>query len=207
VWRRRHQDDERSEAGVAESRVRSGERLHRARWGRSLLRPCSRWCQVRSDSPLANAGDSTSATKVSRCAGSAPFSSRDSVSRSDWWRAEPPLRLPGMPFPSISTRTSGSTRGRASKRRRERSPKPSRGVSSFAPDVRPARRDAHPKAHGCVRATCFEFLVQPRTTPSMSVEPSMIEWNEIESPFRKVATLTIPRQAFDLPAQDEPVPA
>lgn len=50
---------------------------------------------------------------------------------------------------------------------------------------------------------CFEFLVQPRTTTSMSVERSMIEWDENESPFQKVATLTIPKQAFDLPAQDE----
>lgn len=50
---------------------------------------------------------------------------------------------------------------------------------------------------------CFEFLVQPRTSTSMSVEHSMIEWNEGEAPFHRVATLTIPKQAFDLPAQDE----
>ena len=50
---------------------------------------------------------------------------------------------------------------------------------------------------------CFEFLVQPRTSTSMSVEHSMIEWNESEAPFHKVATITIPKQTFDLPAQDE----
>lgn len=50
---------------------------------------------------------------------------------------------------------------------------------------------------------CFEFLVQPRTSPSMSVERSMIEWKESEAPFHKVATITIPKQSFDLPAQHE----
>lgn len=48
---------------------------------------------------------------------------------------------------------------------------------------------------------CFEFLVQPRTSSSMSVERSMIEWKESEAPFHKVATITIPKQSFDLPAQ------
>jgi hypothetical protein len=48
---------------------------------------------------------------------------------------------------------------------------------------------------------CFEFLVQPRTSPSISVERSMIEWKESEAPFYKVATITIPKQTFDLPAQ------
>lgn len=48
---------------------------------------------------------------------------------------------------------------------------------------------------------CFEFLVQPRTTPSMSVENSMVEWKEGEAPFIKVATITIPKQVFDKPAQ------
>jgi len=50
---------------------------------------------------------------------------------------------------------------------------------------------------------CFEFLVQPRTNPSMSVERSMTEWSESEAPFQRVATLTIPQQVFDRPAQDE----
>ena len=50
---------------------------------------------------------------------------------------------------------------------------------------------------------CFEFLVQPRTSASMSVEHSMIEWKESEAPFHKLAIITIPKQTFDLPAQDE----
>lgn len=49
----------------------------------------------------------------------------------------------------------------------------------------------------------FEFLVQPRTSPSMSVENSMIEWKESDAPFHKVATITIPRQTFATPAQEE----
>ncbi len=48
---------------------------------------------------------------------------------------------------------------------------------------------------------CFELLVQPRTNPAMDVERSMIEWKESEAPFYKVATLSIPKQSFDLPAQ------
>lgn len=52
-------------------------------------------------------------------------------------------------------------------------------------------------------AACFEFLVQPRTSSSMSVERSMIEWKESEAPFHKVATITIPKQIFDLPAQHQ----
>ncbi len=49
---------------------------------------------------------------------------------------------------------------------------------------------------------CFEFMVQPRSTPSMSVENSMTEWKETEAPFVKVATIHIPKQAFAIAAQD-----
>jgi hypothetical protein len=48
----------------------------------------------------------------------------------------------------------------------------------------------------------FEFLVQPRTSPAMSVEATTIEWRESDAPFHKVATITIPRQTFTSPAQD-----
>jgi hypothetical protein len=48
---------------------------------------------------------------------------------------------------------------------------------------------------------CFEFLVQPRTSPAMKVEDSKTEWKESDAPFIKVATLTIPRQTFDSDAQ------
>lgn len=49
---------------------------------------------------------------------------------------------------------------------------------------------------------CMEFLVQPRTSAGMSVEDSMTEWQESEAPFYKVATIIIPRQVFDTPAQN-----
>lgn len=48
----------------------------------------------------------------------------------------------------------------------------------------------------------FDFMVQPRTTPSMSVEQSTVEWSEQEAPFFKVANLHIPQQRFASPAQD-----
>ncbi|MFZ5699612.1 MAG: catalase family protein [Pseudomonadota bacterium] len=50
---------------------------------------------------------------------------------------------------------------------------------------------------------CMEFLVQPRTSESMDVEDAMTEWKESEAPFFPVATLRIPRQVFDTPAQNE----
>lgn len=50
---------------------------------------------------------------------------------------------------------------------------------------------------------CYEFLVQPRTMPSLNVENSMIEWSEDDAPFYKVATITIPKQVFDTPKQRE----
>ena len=49
---------------------------------------------------------------------------------------------------------------------------------------------------------CVEFLVQPRTRNSMSVEDSITEWPEEEAPFYKVATITIPKQNFDTPEQN-----
>ncbi len=50
---------------------------------------------------------------------------------------------------------------------------------------------------------CMEFLVQPRSSGSLSVEDSMTEWKESEAPFLKVATIRIPQQAFDTAAQNE----
>lgn len=49
---------------------------------------------------------------------------------------------------------------------------------------------------------CFDFLVQPRAGDSMSVEDPRTEWTEQEAPFAKVATITIPQQAFSTTAQD-----
>lgn len=50
---------------------------------------------------------------------------------------------------------------------------------------------------------CMEFLVQPRTSTSMSVEDSMTEWKEDQAPFYKVATIHIPKQVFDTPEQNK----
>lgn len=52
------------------------------------------------------------------------------------------------------------------------------------------------------RDVCMEFLLQPRTSPALSVEDSMTEWKESEAPFFKVATIRIPSQAFDTPEQN-----
>jgi hypothetical protein len=49
---------------------------------------------------------------------------------------------------------------------------------------------------------CMELLVQPRTSSSMDVEDSRIEWKEAQAPFYPVATIRIPRQVFDTPEQN-----
>ena len=48
----------------------------------------------------------------------------------------------------------------------------------------------------------FDFEVQPRTSPAMSVENSMVEWNEADAHFVKVATITILQQQFATPERD-----
>jgi hypothetical protein len=48
----------------------------------------------------------------------------------------------------------------------------------------------------------MKFLVQPKTSDSMSVEDSMTEWCETEAPFYEVATIRIPKQNFDIPEQN-----
>ncbi|HEX8235240.1 MAG TPA: catalase family protein [Abditibacteriaceae bacterium] len=48
----------------------------------------------------------------------------------------------------------------------------------------------------------FDFLVQLQTDPmKMPVEDATIVWDEARSPFVKVATIRIPPQSFDSPAQ------
>ncbi|MEO8361624.1 MAG: catalase family protein [Vicinamibacteria bacterium] len=49
----------------------------------------------------------------------------------------------------------------------------------------------------------FDFMVQVQTDPvSMPVEDCATEWKESESPFIKVATITIPAQQFSSPEQE-----
>ena len=51
---------------------------------------------------------------------------------------------------------------------------------------------------------CFDFMVQRRSNPDdMHIEDSTVAWQESDSPFVKIATLTIPKQTFDSPAQEK----
>ena len=44
---------------------------------------------------------------------------------------------------------------------------------------------------------CFDFMVQFQTDPiKMPIENSSVTWNEVQSPFIKVATITIDNQPF-----------
>ena len=50
----------------------------------------------------------------------------------------------------------------------------------------------------------FDFMIQIQTDPyEMPIEDPSIVWDETLSPFRKVATIHIPAQSFDSPAQME----
>ncbi len=54
-------------------------------------------------------------------------------------------------------------------------------------------------AHG---SSCFRFMVQPQLdAKTMPIEDATVLWDERRSPFVPVATITIPRQRFDSPAQ------
>ncbi len=54
------------------------------------------------------------------------------------------------------------------------------------------------------RNAVFDFAVQFQVDPyKMPVEDPGVTWDEALSPFRKVATLTIPSQIFDTPEQRE----
>jgi len=82
-----------------------------------------------------------------------------------------------------------------------------RGCSATA-DPMP-KKPEHDFLRGALRNTlqegdaCMEFLVQPRTSNDMDVEDSRTEWKEAQAPFYPVATIRIPRQVFDTPAQNE----
>lgn len=52
------------------------------------------------------------------------------------------------------------------------------------------------------REVCFDFMVQFQTdSHRMPIENASVRWPEKLSPYRKVATLRIPAQQFDSPAQ------
>jgi hypothetical protein len=46
-------------------------------------------------------------------------------------------------------------------------------------------------------AVCMDFLIQPRTSNSMSVEDTITEWEESDAPFYPVARITIHKQEFN----------
>lgn len=48
---------------------------------------------------------------------------------------------------------------------------------------------------------CMTFMVQPRTG-DLSVEDAILEWPEEEAPFYPIATITIPAQQFNTPANN-----
>ncbi len=57
-------------------------------------------------------------------------------------------------------------------------------------------------SHLASREARFDFLVQVQTDPAtMPVEDSTVGWDEATSPYRKVATIRIPPQIFDIPEQ------
>ena len=50
----------------------------------------------------------------------------------------------------------------------------------------------------------FDFMVQMQTHPYKTpIENALVPWDEEISPFRKVATIWIPKQRFDSPEQLE----
>ena len=48
---------------------------------------------------------------------------------------------------------------------------------------------------------CMNFMIQPRTSNKLDVEDARTQWSEEDAPFHKVATIHIPKQAFDSPEQ------
>lgn len=58
--------------------------------------------------------------------------------------------------------------------------------------------------HLAESGACFEFLVQVQDPASdMPIEDPTVRWSERASPFQRVATITIGRQAFDAPGQND----
>jgi hypothetical protein len=51
---------------------------------------------------------------------------------------------------------------------------------------------------------CYSLMVQKQTNPNdMPVEDPTITWEQDKSPFVKIATVVIPKQVFDTPAQNQ----
>lgn len=79
--------------------------------------------------------------------------------------------------------------------------KPRAGISDTRnPDFLRAAMAKELKTSGA----CFQFLVQLQTDlKKMPVEDPTVRWSERASPFQKVATIEIPAQGFESPAQQK----
>ncbi len=75
------------------------------------------------------------------------------------------------------------------------------GVSTIPRNPRPDYLREAMEAALATGEAHFDFLIQVRVE-GMSVEDSRVEWLENEAPFVKVATIIIPSQIFNTPAQD-----
>jgi hypothetical protein len=81
--------------------------------------------------------------------------------------------------------------------------KPSSPIVDPIPD-----NPGHDYLRDAIRATLqksdvtMKFLVQPKTSDSMSVEDSMTEWDETEAPLYEVATIRILKQDLTAPEQN-----
>ncbi|CAN5727307.1 catalase family protein [soil metagenome] len=77
------------------------------------------------------------------------------------------------------------------------------------PVVNPDRKDANflrsqMKSELAQTDGCFNLMVQPQVAgKNMPVEDPTVNWKESDSPFVKVATITVPKQEFDTPQQND----
>lgn len=77
------------------------------------------------------------------------------------------------------------------------------------PAVRPDRKDpnflrAQMKGELNQAEGCFNLMVQAQVAgKKMPVEDPTVDWKESDSPFVKVATITVPKQEFDTPPQND----
>ena len=81
------------------------------------------------------------------------------------------------------------------------------GAALVAPASRSSVGDPNYLREGMVKwldekDACFKFAVQPQADPgSQPVEDTTIVWDEAKAPFFDVASIKIPKQTFDTPAQ------
>ena len=82
------------------------------------------------------------------------------------------------------------------------SARPAGAPSPFIAADLPDFLNANLARHLAEKGASFDFMVQRRTRPDkMPVEDPTIAWDEAAAPFVPVASITIPPQSFDSPAQ------